>query len=98
MKIVLICGQLFGISRQSPEARKKHNSFLKPEKQNDLLEPFGKSVFEVLLQRNPGAAEEILDFGISTNSQVIITCISNMLGPSADREHPMSKNKSTNNV
>ena len=30
----------------------------------------GKSVFEVLLQRNPGAAEEILNDGVLTNSQV----------------------------
>ena len=58
-------------SRQSPESMKKRNSSFKAAKGNDELEPIGKSVFDVLLQRNPGAAEEILNFGISTNSQVI---------------------------
>ena len=57
--------------RQSPELRKKRNSSFKAEKGKNELEPIGKSVFDVLLQRNPGAAEEILNFGISTNSQVI---------------------------
>ena len=35
----------------------------------------GKSVFEVLLQRNPGAAEEILNAGIGTNFQVSLLII-----------------------
>ena len=45
------------------------NSYFKTEKGD--LKSVGKSVFEVLLQRNPAAAQQILDCGINTNSQVL---------------------------
>ena len=48
--------------------RKKHFGRIQLDK--SWCQHEGKSVFDVLLQRNPGAAEEILNEGIMTNFQV----------------------------
>lgn len=57
-----------GSGRSMDVERKKHFGRIQLDK--SWCHHEGKSVFDVLLQRNPGAAEEILNEGIMTNFQV----------------------------